>query len=129
MTMTQETGEYPKDVMITFKGCKRGKNKKGGDRYTFSMDQEKTLTMIEELTKSLEVADNTGVKLDFHVSEKPSNRGGMFDSAICFCKAILPFDSQPAAKEPVETKKFEAKQPAGAPSIKDKIAALKNKRV
>lgn len=75
--------------MILFRSVKRGKNSKGGDRTELYLTQEQALLMINDLVKYKDT--ERGIKLDFHISERTSQDGRKFDSAICFIKPVQEF--------------------------------------
>lgn len=73
------------DPMVKFKGCKRGVNKSGNEYISLNLTPEETAVLVEA---AADKANNRGLQIIVHFSEKTSERGSKFESAIAFVRGI-----------------------------------------
>jgi len=77
-----------KDTMFKTRNLIRGKNSKGGDRVQMYLAREEVVTLAETLTDLLTGDLEKGVKVDLHISQRESEDGRKFESAIFFVKEV-----------------------------------------
>lgn len=80
--------QQPKDLMIKFKGAEMKKNSKGGDYIVLKLLPDELEVFIEDMRSKV---TERGIRLDVHVSDKSSEDGRQFKSAIAFVKGIQEF--------------------------------------
>lgn len=110
-----------RDKLIGFSNVKRGKNKKGNDRFQLYLTCETATELAEILIEKANGTD-VGVKLDLHFNMRTnSHTGHDFESAFMFVKEKQAMGQDYNSKKVVKKVDKEA--------IKDKIKKLKSKNI
>jgi hypothetical protein len=87
--------ELKKDTMILFSNVQVGKNKKGGDYIQLTLKADQVQALVAELTQALSDSPTEKAKIALHISDKVSEQGRQFKSAIAFIRPGQEFGANP----------------------------------